>query len=293
MTLGRPSWMRFSAPKPRFPAEMMERVLEAQEQQFAKYRKRLDQIHRNEKFKKEHPELFDQYGERILELGVLPGHVCSPWFPPSGSDMLRADDEESTQEVLVPPSRWHTIPDSPVSIVHGLDGLSELHEMFVSIPPATITKIVGHEFKPMDLATLNPKRCWDKFERGCSLRDYPSLQSLLVPLCMYFSILVAGVSATSWDLEMTSIVGQCGLKYTSHLVELAELYHWPAVVQYHLHFHSKRRQEMIRDEYSQWMVEDTELVKQHLDGQMRRLRSGKRWGVSSSGGSAKSCPKRM
>ncbi|KAJ6569575.1 hypothetical protein B0H19DRAFT_699470 [Mycena capillaripes] len=232
--------------------------------------------------------------EAIHPAAMLPNPVSSPESPFSIMDYMDQLDtnshheEENRSLVAVP----IPMPESPVSIVHDLQNMSSLHKMFATIPPATITKIVGHEFKPMDLATLNPRRCWDKFDGGCSLRDYPSLQSLLVPVCLYFSVLQAGVSAMSGDSEATRVVGESGLRYIAHLVELEELYQWPAVVQYHMQFHNKRRQDMVHDDYSHWAVGDRELINRLLVGRQRGRHGGKQLGVPSSSGSAKSCPKK-
>ncbi|KAJ7659494.1 hypothetical protein B0H14DRAFT_2313986, partial [Mycena olivaceomarginata] len=76
--------------------------------------------------------------------------------------------------------------------------------------------------------------------------DYPSLHSLLVPVSVYFAVFQAGVSATS------------------------ELFEWPAVVQYHMQFHNKRRHDMVFDDYSPWMVADRELINKLLVGPGRQ-----------------------
>ncbi|KAJ7732764.1 hypothetical protein B0H14DRAFT_2409196 [Mycena olivaceomarginata] len=131
--------------------------------------------------------------------------------------------------------------------------MQSLHTVFPTILPATITKIVEHEFKPIDLARLNPRRRWDQFASGCSLDDYPSLHSLLVP-----------VSVTSL------IIGHSGLQYMAHLIELEELFEWPAVVQYHMQFHNKRRHDMVFDDYSPWIVADRELINKLLVGPGRQ-----------------------
>jgi hypothetical protein len=133
-------------------------------------------------------------------------------------------------------------------------------KMFPTIrQPALILKIVRNEFEPIQLARLSPRRCWDDFVGGCSSGDYPTLQSLLTPLSMYFRVLQAWVAA-SGDAEATRVVGESALRYTVHLLEFAETYPWPAVVQYHLQFHERRQRDMKRGDYSQWAVGDSELI---------------------------------
>jgi hypothetical protein len=292
-------WMT-PAVNPGFPAKMIKSSLATQEQQLNDYRKRLDSIHREEK-------------ERTRKPPPVEENVTVPQIPPPVPErrvsvmgfewplnpFLREENRLSVEENPAPVAEIYppvvvpadSVPETPVSIMHGLHDISTLHKMFATIPPAMITKIVGHEFKPMDLARLNPRRCWDKFVGGCSLRDYPSLQSLLVPICLYFSVLQAGVSVTSGDVDATRIVGESGLRYTAHLIELEELYQWPAVVQYHMQFHNKRRLEMVHDDYSQWAVGDRDLINRLLVGRQRGRRGGKQLGVPSSGTSARSCPR--
>ncbi|KAF7340148.1 hypothetical protein MVEN_01933300 [Mycena venus] len=295
-----------SAKEFRFPPQMMKSLLAAQEREIDAYRRRLDKIHRDEKYRKENPSASAveqdpftvtvevppdsardperRYWERLNRIilrddkGNLPpvaappnpkpapenpGFVgfgaCRDWLndgersedsyptvtsaPPSPlpdspltvehfMEWLHCEEEQSTDNLslVATPPNPDPVPASPVSEVHSIQDMEWLHRMFPDISPTTITKIVEHEFKPMDLAKLNPRRWGETFEDGCSLRDYPSLHSLLVPICLYFSVLQAGISAASGDAEMTRIVGEGGLRYAAHLVELEGLYQWPAVV---------------------------------------------------------------
>jgi hypothetical protein len=210
--------------------------------------------------------------ETLNEEGLLPVEVSSsplPERPLSIVDFiewLAREEEETLSSVATTPSP----PASPVSEVHSVQVMQSLHTVFPTILPATITKIVEHEFKPIDLARLNPRRRWDQVASGCSLDDYPSLHSLLVPVSVYFAVLQAGVSATSGDAETTRIIGHGGLQYMAHLIELEELFEWPAVVQYHMQFHNKRRHDMVFDDYSPWMVADRELINKLLVGPGRQ-----------------------
>ncbi|KAJ7674456.1 hypothetical protein B0H17DRAFT_1082091 [Mycena rosella] len=165
------------------------------------------------------------------------------------------------------------VPDSPLATddVFTLAALSAVHstrppdmswmsKMFPTIPHQDmILNIVRNDFEAVDLARLDPKRTWDKFEGGCSWRNYPTLQSLLMPLSIYFRVLQAWVAA-SRDAEATRIVGESALRYTMHIVDLHEQYHWPAVVHYHLQFHEKRRLDMNHGDYSKWAVGDRDLI---------------------------------
>ncbi|KAJ6519260.1 hypothetical protein C8R45DRAFT_950769 [Mycena sanguinolenta] len=203
----------------------------------------------------------------------------TPLTVESFMDWLRREEEmeKENSSLVVAALNRDSVPESPVSAVHSIQNNQSMHNLFPNISPATLTKIVEHELKPMDLARLNPRRRWDKFKDGCSLSDYPSLHSLLVPICVYFSVLQAGVSVTSGDVEATRIIGDSGLRYVAHLIELEELYQWPAVVQYHMQFHHKRRQDMVFDDYSRWRVADIELINRLLVGRLRRTRKQERW----------------
>ncbi|KAJ7151598.1 hypothetical protein C8R46DRAFT_913989 [Mycena filopes] len=153
--------------------------------------------------------------------------------------------------------------------------------------PTTISNIMRHTFAPMDLVTLNPRRKGEKFVKAGTLRDYPTLHSLLVPLATYFSVLQAACAAMGNE-QATRLIGEGGLRYTAHLVELEEAFQWPAVVQYHMQLHEKRRHDMMNGDYSQWAFGDKELKNRLLVGRDR----GQRGGMQSSA-SAKSCPKKF
>ncbi|KAJ7239019.1 hypothetical protein B0H12DRAFT_1136595 [Mycena haematopus] len=344
---------------PTFPPGLMKTWLAAQEQQICAYMKCAEQIHQDEKCKKENAllgeddvvvaeqrlsvdrdsaskdsdsvweelDLADDIGnqspvrespfadpvpegpvymewlneihseERLNEDHLIPVELPPsprPETPLSVVDFLEwlereeKMDKENLSRVAATPNRG-SVPTSPVSAVHSIQNMHSLHDMFPDIPLATITKIVEHEFKPMDLARLNPTHCGDNFEGGCSLRDYPSLHSLIVPICLYFSVLQAGVSAISGDVEVTRTIGESGLRYVAHLIELEELYQWPAVVQYHMQFHNKRRHDMVFDDYSSWRVADKELINELLVGRLHG--SGKQLGRGN--GSAKSFPEKF
>lgn len=145
--------------------------------------------------------------------------------------------------------------------------ISWMTEMFPTIqPPALISQIVKNEFRAMDLARLNPRSKRGQFAGGCSPRDYPTLQSLLVPLTIYFRVLQAWI-AVSGDAEATRVVGEAALRYNMHILDLQGQYQWPAVVRYHMHFHERRRVDMERGDYSKWAVGDRELLHRLLGDQ--------------------------
>ncbi|KAK7064748.1 hypothetical protein R3P38DRAFT_2757369 [Favolaschia claudopus] len=290
-----------------FPRAIIQTLLAEQDVQINAYRRRLDQIHQAEKRRKENPneDIATQVEEAenpfrdaqaVVDLEQVWSEYereqrererATPSPSPSSSsessesllsvddflEWLRDDEDgKGKQKPLgsldlerpLPP-----IPPSPVSDVHSIHDNEELHRLFPDLPPVLITKIVEHEFKPMDLAKLNPRRREEKWENGCSFADYPSMYSLLAPISSYFCVLQAGMAIKSESAEATRVVGQSGMRYIAHLIELDVAFQWGAVVQYHMQFHNDRRQEMVYSDYSKWAVPDAKLIKKVLEGRER------------------------
>lgn len=123
-----------------------------------------------------------------------------------------------------------------------------------------------------DLFKLDPK-CRDKdrgyldfsngtlqFRTDPSVKDYPTLLSLHVPLAMYFRVLIVHSAATGKTVEVALAM----VSYLSSLVKLSYEFEWPAVLAYHMAFFSRRRWEMQTGVYSGWQKVDAELYAEHL-----------------------------
>ena len=155
-----------------------------------------------------------------------------------------------------------------------------LHTQFPEIEAGTLLEIVRHDFKPNDLFKL-ALRARDKADpdRPESLKKfsgpyaaYPSLHSLLTPLTTYFSILQS-FAASSGDATAASLVGIGGQRYIAHILDLHQRYEWLAVVEYHIHFHLRRRCEMAEGDYNGWLRADPDLLNSYVYDRRRIVRS--------------------
>ncbi|KAF9442006.1 hypothetical protein P691DRAFT_765667 [Macrolepiota fuliginosa MF-IS2] len=106
-------------------------------------------------------------------------------------------------------------------------GSKSLYDLFPYLEAATLIEIAHHEFKPTDLYKLDARYC-DKTELECSQgsasctgswKNYPTLNSLIVPLQMYFHILT-WFAANEGDVELTATIATGGLKYIGHILLL-------------------------------------------------------------------------
>ncbi|KAJ7250505.1 hypothetical protein B0H12DRAFT_976874, partial [Mycena haematopus] len=149
--------------------------------------------------------------------------------------------------------------------------------LFPRVKASLLLDIARHDFEPLDLFKLD-SRFRDRADkshldvesgsvlvktRAGSLKDYPSLHSLLTPLNVYFDILLS-FAASAGDAAVTRLMGHGALAYSNLLLDLNQKYEWQAVVQYHMDFHMDRIQEMCRGDYTGWALLDSQLVSQHL-----------------------------
>jgi len=68
-----------------------------------------------------------------------------------------------------------------------------------------------------------------------ALKEYKSLNSILIPLSTYFSILIMYTQASGNSATISFNI----LRYNGHLVKIASEYEWTAVVAYHMAFFTK------------------------------------------------------
>ena len=89
---------------------------------------------------------------------------------------------------------------------------------------------------------------------------YVTLDSLLVPLNAYFSVLcIYGLSNGQSPMLPFHF-----FRYSSHLVKIAAQYEWEAVLSYHLASFSRRCKEMQKADYSGWGRVDMDLMEEFL-----------------------------
>jgi hypothetical protein len=161
---------------------------------------------------------------------------------------------------------------------------TSIFDRFPLVDAATILEITQHDFKPMDLFKLDPAAQDKNLERKAtleveggiltatprsgSLRDYPTLSSLLEPLLTYFSILTAYAASLGDMLATLTIANGCNA-YTGHLLALSRQFQWSAVLQYHKSYFLSCRREMARGDYSGWSRPDILLMTEHVYGHPR------------------------
>lgn len=150
---------------------------------------------------------------------------------------------------------------------------SSLLSQFPEVEAATIAAIIQHEFKGSDLYKLD-SRYRDKAERGVlelengslqfktepTVKDYPNVNSVLQPLTVYFSILIAHSVATGKTADLAVAV----LAYVSSLTKLATEFEWHAVLAYHMAFFARRRRDMLQGVYGGWALVDHALHGEYL-----------------------------
>jgi len=93
-----------------------------------------------------------------------------------------------------------------------------------------------------------------------ALKEYKSLNSILVPLSMYFSILIMHAQASGNSATISFNI----LRYNGHLVKIVSEYEWTAIVAYHMAFFTKQKYEMSEGNYEGWGRIDLELQGKHL-----------------------------
>ncbi|EPS92742.1 hypothetical protein FOMPIDRAFT_1106331, partial [Fomitopsis schrenkii] len=155
-----------------------------------------------------------------------------------------------------------------------------LLDVFPKIKASVLLEIARHEFEPSDLYKLDLK-FRDKAERSVldltgdsitlrktSTKDYPSYNSLVPPLTVYFSILSAFV-ASSNNISLLFEVTRATMMYLHRLELFREEYQWSAVLAYHMDFHHLRLREMAHGDFTGWGRIDSELKAEYLVGKER------------------------
>lgn len=149
-----------------------------------------------------------------------------------------------------------------------------ISSLFNFVDEETLHAILRHELPAAELYKLDSRRIleaqWhlvDFEETTISFRSIPSareiyhtLDSLLVPLNTYFSIL--SIHALSEGQPVT--VPYHFFRYSSHLVKITSQYEWSAVLLYHFAFFARRCNEMLSGDYSGWAKVEVDLMEELL-----------------------------
>lgn len=151
---------------------------------------------------------------------------------------------------------------------------SDLLSMFRHVDEETLSTILNHDLPAAELYKLDTRRIKESQWHFVDLNDstvqfrcvpsareiYQSLDSLLVPLNTYFSILCMHGLSNGQPPTLPCHF----FRYSSHLVKLAAQYEWQAVLLYHFAFFARRCNEMLQGRYAGWEKIDVDLMEELL-----------------------------
>ncbi|KAK0241007.1 hypothetical protein EDD85DRAFT_735717, partial [Armillaria nabsnona] len=144
-----------------------------------------------------------------------------------------------------------------------------IFSLFLEVEVATITSVIQHELHASNIYKLDPRH-HNKAERktlelngtklelsndDTALKEYKTLNSIVDPLSMYFSILIMHAQPSG----KSAVLAVQFFCYTAHLSRIASEYKWHAVVLYHMAFFTKHHREMMDGDYVGWGKIDLEL----------------------------------
>jgi len=146
--------------------------------------------------------------------------------------------------------------------------------LFHHVEEETLNAIFHHELPAAELYKLDTRRILESQWHLIDLEDstisfrsvpsaqeiYRSLDSLLVPLNTYFSILSVHGLAEGQPITLPYYF----FRYSSHLVKITSQYEWSAVLLYHFAFFARRCNEMLSGDYSGWAKIDVDLMEEML-----------------------------
>lgn len=149
-----------------------------------------------------------------------------------------------------------------------------LSSVFNHVDQDTLNALLRHELPAAELYKLDSRRIqeaqWhfvDFEDSKVSFRGVPSareiyrtLDSLLIPLNTYFSIL----SIHALNEGHPATVPHYFFRYSSHLVKIASQYEWSAVLLYHFAFFARRCNEMLNGDYAGWAKTEVDLMEELL-----------------------------
>ncbi|KAI0749106.1 hypothetical protein C8Q74DRAFT_1222744 [Fomes fomentarius] len=133
---------------------------------------------------------------------------------------------------------------------------ASLLDLFPTIDSSVLLEITRHEFKPGDLYKLDTRHNEHTSRQVLELssrvvlvrnkapRDYPSFNSLYIPLSTYFNVL-AGFASTGGDANALYHLSSSTAVYLARLAQFSQDYQWSATVAYHFGFHYTRRRNML------------------------------------------------
>lgn len=227
-------------------------------------------------------------------LAFMSTHRVSPSATPHGSHLTSTSkkphlgprtDSRSTST----PSSLPREPRVNHTSLCSLNISSELLNDFFNIEVGTLLTVVRHELRAHELYKLDPDLREEAYAEistclepsSHSLNHLPPYNSdtshrrdvgnlseyrwyltspdrVLRPLLLYFSVLTRHAhDVRQADAALLSINF---MLYTAHLATLAVQYEWDAVMRYHMISFNRRREEMLRGDFTGWARRDREDV---------------------------------
>ncbi|KAH8105820.1 hypothetical protein BXZ70DRAFT_395387 [Cristinia sonorae] len=150
----------------------------------------------------------------------------------------------------------------------------DCNRSWAHVDPETVDAILRHDLPAAELYKLDTRRIlesqWhiiDLQDSTVSFRSVPSageiyqtLDSLLIPLNIYFSILSVHALSAGQPIFLPTYFFQ----YINHLVKISSQYQWDAVLLYHFAFFARRCSEMLGGDYKGWARIDIDLMEELL-----------------------------
>ncbi|KAJ3964657.1 hypothetical protein EV361DRAFT_941667 [Lentinula raphanica] len=156
------------------------------------------------------------------------------------SDQLQALARAITSAQPVPASANTQVPAPPpfTSTAEPAASSKSLYALFPNIEERHILDITRHDFRPYSLHKLD-RRVRSKVDTSKggldalalsegSVRDYPSLDSVVVPLLTYFNILIA-YARMGGNPDAGCVLSMGANTYVASLTEMAKKFQWAAV----------------------------------------------------------------
>jgi hypothetical protein len=157
------------------------------------------------------------------------------------------------------------LPALPQITSPTVENSKSLFAQFSPLEASLLLSIIRHDFLPDDLHKLGRK--WKPRDYQApttsSPKTYPSLDSLLIPLNTFFSVLTAYAYSVDRS-DVACLIATGGYTYSTLLIEYNQQYQWNAVLEYHMEYHNKRRAEMALGDYSRWGIPDLDLQSRFL-----------------------------
>ncbi|KAJ3791971.1 hypothetical protein GGU11DRAFT_694071 [Lentinula aff. detonsa] len=152
-------------------------------------------------------------------------------------------------------------PPPPFASSDSVPTRESLYSSFPNIEEKHLLEITRHDFRPFALCKLDSRvrskadaadGGLDTLEKSQgSVKDYPGLDSLLVPLSLYFSILIS-YAFIGGKPEVGCALAIQSHTYIASLMEMAKEFQWSYVFEYHVQYMNIRRQEMKQGNYLGW-----------------------------------------